>query len=189
MKKSRFWRRVFVVALALPIANFVLAQVESPSPDPSELPPAQQQLYTQLEESLSGATLVGRFAITGEDSGELNEERYELKNVEHITGDQWLFHAGIRYGEHDVVIPLTVPVKWADDTPVISIDKMMIPGLGTYTARVMIYEDHYVGFWSGGDHGGHMFGLVERSGNDDDDSQRETNEQKENGTQELQRQE
>jgi hypothetical protein len=26
----------------------------------------------------------------------------------------------------------------------------------------MIYRDHYAGFWSGADHGGHLFGMIER---------------------------
>jgi hypothetical protein len=25
----------------------------------------------------------------------------------------------------------------------------------------MIYNDHYAGFWSGADHGGHLYGTVE----------------------------
>ena len=79
-----------------------------------------------------------------------------------------MFEARITYGEHDVTVPLTLPVKWAGDTPVITVDNMGIPGLGLYTARVMIYADHYAGFWSGGDHGGHLFGVIERAeGNDE----------------------
>ncbi len=34
--------------------------------------------------------------------------------------------------------------------------------MGTYTARVMIYADHYAGTWDAGDHGGHMWGRIER---------------------------
>jgi hypothetical protein len=44
---------------------------------------------------------------------------------------------------------------------VITVDETPIPGLGSYTARVMIYRDHYAGFWSGKDHGGHLFGVIE----------------------------
>jgi hypothetical protein len=28
----------------------------------------------------------------------------------------------------------------------------------------MIYHDHYAGFWTGKDHGGHLFGVVEPEG-------------------------
>jgi len=120
--------------------------------------------FGALEKSLSGATLVGHFVITGSnEKTELHAERYELKSVRHVGNDQWLFSARIQYGDHDVTLPLTLPVRWAGDTPVITIDKMGFPGLGTYTARVMIYADHYAGFWSGGGHGGHLFGVVRRA--------------------------
>lgn len=128
-----------------------------------ELSPAQRQLFKALEENLTGATLVGRFSVTGGDDTELKQERYELKTVRHVSGELWLFQARITYGDHDVTLPLTLPVRWAGDTPVISVDEIAFPGLGTYTARVMIYADHYAGFWSGGDHGGHLFGVVERA--------------------------
>jgi hypothetical protein len=61
-------------------------------------------------------------------------------------------------------------VKWAGDTPVITLTDMTIPGLGTYTARVMVYRDHYAGYWSAGDHGGQMWGRIERDAADSDDA-------------------
>jgi hypothetical protein len=122
----------------------------------------QAERFAALEKALSRTALVGHFVVTGEEETELKSERYELKSVRHVDGNQWLFSARIKYGDHDVTLPLTLPVKWAGDTPVITVDKMPIPGLGTFTARVMIYADHYAGFWSGGDHGGHLFGVIER---------------------------
>jgi hypothetical protein len=120
------------------------------------------KLRKNLEESLSGAVLVGQFTVTGAQSSAPAPERYELAAVRHLGGDRWLFQARIRYGEHDVTLPLTLPIRWAGDTPVITVDNFGFPGLGVYTARVMIYQDHYAGFWSGADHGGHLFGIVER---------------------------
>jgi hypothetical protein len=61
-------------------------------------------------------------------------------------------------------VPLVIPVKWAGDTPVISVTDLSIPGAGTYTARVMIYRDQYAGTWSGVDCGGHLWGRIERAG-------------------------
>ena len=144
----------------------LVALTSFPQPTNSTAQPAtaapQTERFAALEKSLSGTTLVGHFVVTGEKETELNQERYELQSVRHVDGDQWLFSARIKYGDHDVTLPLTLPVRWAGDTPVISVDKMMFPGLGTYTARVMIYAGHYSGFWSGGDHGGHLFGVVKR---------------------------
>ena len=31
---------------------------------------------------------------------------------------------------------------------------------GKFTCRVLVYRDQYAGTWSGGDHGGHLFGRV-----------------------------
>jgi hypothetical protein len=124
-----------------------------------------------LEKLMSGATMVGHFTVTGEGGdakggegsagGKLTEERYELGDVKRLDNGKWLIQSRIRYGDHDVTIPLTLPIRWAGDTPVICVDELPIPGLGTFTARVMIYRGHYAGFWTGADHGGHLFGVIE----------------------------
>ncbi len=123
---------------------------------------AQAKREAELATSLTGAMLVGNFTVAGQKTLNPQPERYELSSVKHLEGDNWLFVARIQYGDHDVTLPIALPIKWAGDTPVITVDKIGFPGLGTYTARVMIYDDHYAGFWSGADHGGHLFGVVER---------------------------
>lgn len=115
-----------------------------------------------LEKSLSGCTLVGQFTINGRGDMRPSAERYELTSVKHLQGDMWLITARIKYGEHDVTVPLPLPIRWAgDDTPVITLDEFSVPGMGTYSARVMIYKDKYMGYWSAQDHGGYLFGAVE----------------------------
>ena len=76
------------------------------------------------------------------------EERYVLGNVRKLKSGQWLFQARIQYGEHDLTLPLTLPIVWAGDTPVIQVDSLPIPGLGTFTARVMIHQGCYAGYWA-----------------------------------------
>lgn len=122
----------------------------------------QAKRIAELEKSLSGCSLVGQFTVTGRETSTPREERYDLVSVKHVQGDMWLITARIKYGPNDVTVPLPLPIRWAGDTPVITVDEFAIPGLGTYTARVMIYRDHYAGFWTGADHGGHLFGRVER---------------------------
>jgi hypothetical protein len=80
--------------------------------------------------------------------------------VTKIGEDQWLFTA--RIGKAGFPVPIPVPVKWAGDTPVISVTKLAIPTMGTFTARVVIYDGQYAGTWDAGDHGGHMWGRIER---------------------------
>ncbi|MCP4193616.1 MAG: hypothetical protein GY768_23640 [Planctomycetaceae bacterium] len=110
---------------------------------------------------MSNSTLVGNFTIDGQ-SGEMKEERYELKGVSKLPlGDYWMFRARIRYGDHDVTVPLSLQVKWAATTPVITLDKVTVPGLGTFNARVLIDGDRYAGTWDHGEVGGLLFGRIE----------------------------
>jgi len=54
-----------------------------------------------------------------------------------------------------------VTIKWAGDTPVIEITDLSLPGMGTYTARVVLYRGQYAGTWSGrGGAGGQLFGKI-----------------------------
>lgn len=153
-------------------ARSVSAQEAEQSEPPEVAPPVvDAQRTAELEKLLSHATLVGHFTVTGEEQAEvdgakLTAERYELGEVKHLGSNQWLIQSRIKYGDHDVTVPLTLPIRWAGDTPVICVDELPIPGLGTFTARVMIYRGHYAGFWTGKDHGGHLFGVIER-GNDE----------------------
>ncbi|MEX2264011.1 MAG: hypothetical protein WD696_18810 [Bryobacteraceae bacterium] len=121
-------------------------------------------LEEQFRKSLTGAALVGKFTS---DSGRISDDRYVIEKVSKVQGDIWLFQSRIQYGGRDLPIPLPLTVKWAGDTPVITLTDMPIPGLGTFTARVMFFRDHYAGTWSGKDHGGQMFGKIVREGGGD----------------------
>src|SRR5687768_839587 len=126
----------------------------------------QAALEKQFEQTMSGAVLVGRFSNSARPDAPPKEDRYTIQRVSKVAGDaddRWLFISRIPFGGKDVLVPLTIPVKWAGDTPVISVTDMMIPGMGTYTARVMIYRDEYAGTWRGGTHGGHLWGRIERA--------------------------
>jgi hypothetical protein len=77
---------------------------------------------------LSGATLEGQFTVTGKP--DRHEERYRIEKVSKLGGDTWLFQAQIQYGSHNVTVPIPLTVKWAGDTPVITLTDLAIPGLG-----------------------------------------------------------
>jgi hypothetical protein len=169
----RFIARAFVF-LAVSAA---ITSTSAQTAEPPEVVPqiADAKRVAELEKTLAHAALVGHFTVTGEAEGnqeesKLTSERYELGEVKHLGNNQWLIQSRIKYGDHDVTVPLTLPIRWAGDTPMICLDEMPIPGLGTFTARVMIYRDHYAGFWSGADHGGHLFGTIERDENKEADA-------------------
>jgi hypothetical protein len=111
---------------------------------------------------LSGATLEGSFTSTssGSDPTKLSKEKYTLGEVKKISDDLWQFPARIEYGGKDVTLPIVLPIRWAGDTPVITVDELALPGFGTVSARVMFFEGHYAGYWKHGKHGGHLFGVI-----------------------------
>ena len=79
-----------------------------------------------------------------------------------LRGSLWRFESRIRYGDNDVTVPIVLAVAWAGNTPVIGVTDLNVPGLGTYTARVLFFRDKYAGTWSGKNYGGHLFGRIER---------------------------
>jgi hypothetical protein len=92
--------------------------------------------------------------------GQESEDRYTIRSVSKLAGDVWLIGARIQYGGKDLTVPVPVKVLWAGDTPVITVTQAGIPGLGTYTARVLIYDGLYTGTWSGPGHGGFLSGAI-----------------------------
>ena len=121
----------------------------------------QADLQQKFQQMMSGVTLIGHSASL-KDESVAGEEKYIIEKVSKLGGETWLFHVRIQYGSHDVPVPLPVTIKWAGDTPVITINNLTIPGLGTYTARVLLYQDQYAGTWSSKDHGGQVFGKIVR---------------------------
>lgn len=142
---------------------------ETAKTDPPK--PTQEQLEADFAQKMSGATLVGRFTVDGQGSDELpKEDRYPIAQVKKLQNDYWLFEARVQYGEQDQAIRIPLEVKWAGDTPVITVTNVLFPGLGSFTARVLIYGDQYAGTWSGGDHGGIMYGRIERAAAADEET-------------------
>lgn len=124
--------------------------------------PTQAELEARFAATMSHCVMKGSFTVGELKPGEpLKEDKYTLGEVKKLDNGKWLFSTRIQYGEHDVTVPLMLDVVWAGDTPVITLTKLPVPGLGTFTARVLVYDDHYAGTWDGGDHGGHLFGVIE----------------------------
>jgi hypothetical protein len=131
----------------------------------SSAEPSKEQLEREkaFGELMSGAVLEGNFTTKGADAKKLpSPEKYTLGKVTKQKDDVWLFEARIQYGKHDVTLPLPLRVVWSGDTPVITLDKFLVPGFGTFTCRVMIYDNQYAGMWDGGNHGGLLFGKISK---------------------------
>jgi hypothetical protein len=125
-------------------------------------PAPNQPLLDKFKKLMTGAKLTGMFTLDGRPMDKLNAETYEIEKVEKMPeGDQWAITARIKYGDKDAVFPVPVEVKWAGTTPVITLDNVVIPGLGTFSARVLLHGDRYAGTWQHDDKGGHMFGKID----------------------------
>ena len=122
-------------------------------------PTAPNELERQFRESLSNVRLTGQFSVDGRPG--TREDSYEIQSISKVAGKTWLFRAKI--GER-AVVPIPLTVEWAGDTPVVTLTDLSIPGMGTYTARVLFYRGKYSGTWSAKEHGGELFGRIEKIG-------------------------
>jgi len=123
----------------------------------------QEALDRKFEDMMKGVTLVGRSSRLNSDKIG-GEERYVIDGVSKLTGETWLLRTRLQCcGSKDLPAPLPVTIKWAGDTPVITLTDLSIPGMGTYTARVVLYRDQYAGTWSGKKGGGQVFGKIVRN--------------------------
>lgn len=118
------------------------------------------EVERQFAERMQNVSMVGSFTIAGRENQAPREDHYDIASVEKVGEDQWRFNATI--GEMGVTLPIVVTMKFAGDTPIITITDFSIPKLGTFTARVFFYGDRYAGTWQHGAAGGHLSGRIEK---------------------------
>jgi hypothetical protein len=143
------------LALFLFLTTFALAQ--DAAPPALELNEAEKV----FQEALHNVTLVGYF--TQGDSAELHDDKYVIEQVTKVKEDTWKFQARIQYNKKDFKVAMNLPVKFAGDTPVISLTNFAVPGFGSFTARVVMYNGAYAGTWGSAGtngHGGKLFGKI-----------------------------
>jgi hypothetical protein len=131
----------------------------SPSKPETTLTAREKKFQETLRESL----FTGRWAFIKEGKlSEEQEEKYTILRAVKTGEDRWIIYARVQYGSRDLTVPVPVDLKWAGETPVITLDSVSIPGLGTYSARVLVHEKTYAGSWSASDHGGVLYGVIEK---------------------------
>jgi hypothetical protein len=143
------------LAIFLSAAAFVFAQ--DATPPPLELNDAEKQ----FQDALNNVTLTGYF--TQGDGAELHDDKYVIERISKVKEDTWKFEARIQYNKKDFKVAMNLPVKFAGDTPVISLTNFAVPGFGSFTARVVMYNGAYAGTWGSAGangHGGKLFGKI-----------------------------
>ena len=136
------------------------APQDSAAPPATQAPAQRDEVFKKL---VTNVKLVGNFTIDGGDLGNLQREEYVISGAMKLGhGDLWALTSRIKYGDVDLTVPVPVQVKWAGDTPVITVESVKIPGLGTFSARVLLDKARYAGTWSHDEKGGNLFGVIER---------------------------
>ena len=161
------WRRlllsVFILLTAcLPACPTFAADEDEKKPASTKKIDAQKEKYARFKKAMTGAKLIGQFTVLGQKQGPLAKEEYTIRSISKLQGDYWLLTARIKYGGKDLTLPVPLKIQWAGDTPVITLTNATIPGLGTFSCRVVIYSKKYAGTWTHGEVGGHLFGTVEQ---------------------------
>jgi len=157
-------RRTLILSMVFLLFATWTTAADPPTSRPSPVDGEQEQRFRKFGQDFSGVTLVGRFTVSDMPNAEPKEERYTITRVVKTgTGDFWLFAVRIKYGETDASQVIPLEVKWAGDTPVISLTNFSIPGLGTFSARVVLYDNMYAGTWRHGKKSGHLFGHIEQN--------------------------
>ena len=152
------WGRACLIAI---FCSFLLAPSVIFAQEAAPPQEEQKELIEKLAKAISNTKWTGSFTVTGNEAN-LKTESYEIKEAQYQGDDKWLLTARIAYGDRDVTVPIPLEIKWAGRTPVITVDNLTIPPLGTFDARVLMRRGSYAGTWAHGDKGGHLFGKYEK---------------------------
>lgn len=151
------------VLLAEPVDTAEPASA-SPSKTTKQTPgPTSAERDEEFKKLVANIRLVGNFTLDGAEEAKLQREEYVITGAMKLgNSDLWALTSRIKYGDVDLTVPVPVQVKWAGNTPVITVDSVAIPGLGTFSARVLLDKARYAGTWSHDEKGGHLFGVIKR---------------------------
>jgi len=155
----RYRVAVYAVLVGL-ITSVVNTQVRADEPAAESVaePKAREQ---RIVNYLSGAKFVGRYTTDNDEAAAAKPETYTIAKVEKLPeADLYRLTSRIQYGETDTEVPIDLKILWSGNTPVITLDNLWIPGMGKFSARVLIHDGRYSGTWSHDAVGGHLFGKI-----------------------------
>ena len=125
----------------------------------------KNRINQEIQHFLTEITFRGHFTTDKKGSEEEppKQDEYTITSATHVGGDYWLLTSRIQYRDIDVTLPVPVIIRWASTTPLIMLEEVTLPGMGTFSARVLIYRNRYAGTWQHDDIGGHLFGTLSKS--------------------------
>lgn len=154
--RSAVRRRTFAALIGCVLGGSLFlgsARAQSASPTPEQ--------EAKFIATMTNATLKGRYC--GIKDGQLTPEKedtYTIASVTKLDGDKWTINARMPYGGKTIDLPIPAVVKWAGDTPVMIFDNISMGTPRAYSARIMVYEKTYSGWWTAPDHGGLLTGTI-----------------------------
>jgi len=133
-----------------------------PEPETSDY---KNELNQRLQTFLTHITFRGHFTTDkkGSENDLPKQDEYTITSATHVSGDYWLLTSRIQYRDIDVTLPVPVIIRWAGTTPVITLEEVTLPGMGTFSSRVLIHTNRYTGTWQHDDVGGHLFGTLSKN--------------------------
>lgn len=127
----------------------------------------QKEREAKFKKMMTEVVMLGSWQMTNAEGLEgkaplspPRSDRYVIKGVSKGLMDNWVITARVQFADRDVELPFNIRVVWAEETPIITMDKTALPMLGTYSARVMIDNGFYAGTWFGAGYGGVMQGQI-----------------------------
>ena len=122
------------------------------------------ELEADFEKLIEGAHLIGQFSVTGpQGTSQPQVDTYSVSELTRGDDSTWVFKYTMSYGGgNKATFPIPVKVEWAGDTPMLTMTDQEVPGIGTFSVRVLIYDNLYAGTWSNGPIGGHMWGRISK---------------------------
>ncbi|MEP6670629.1 MAG: hypothetical protein ABJF10_15840 [Chthoniobacter sp.] len=133
----------------------------APAEEPAKSAGSTPEQEAKFIATLTNATLKGRWCgVKDGNLGPEKEDSYTIVSVTKLGGDKWLINARLPYGGKEIDLPIPAQVKWAGDTPILVLDNISMGTPRAYSARVMIYEKTYSGWWAAPDHGGLLSGVI-----------------------------
>ena len=83
-------------------------------------------LEKEFKEALTGATLEGQSSRDGKEG--VSPDKYNIEKIEKTSEGNWTFFVKVSFRGQEMTVPMPLEVKWAGDTPVITVNDKGYPG-------------------------------------------------------------
>ena len=79
------------------------------------------ELERGFAERMQNVVLTGHYTLKGRERRDDKPERYEITRVAKVGEHRWRFDVHMTYGSVDMTLPVVVPIRWAGDTPIVTL--------------------------------------------------------------------